>query len=170
MAASPSRACKPGTGMPAFQGRDAMPDLAKHHYAGHLSCQTRHAEGLRSILAELLGLPVRIEELVGHWLVLPPNCRLRLGETPDSGALGQTTTIGGRVWDHQSKFRVRIGPVRLTDYLRLLPGGEALGRVKAVVRNYVGDQLDWDLSPVLAQTEVPRLRLGAGARLGWRAR
>lgn len=156
-----------GTGMPAFQDRDAMPDLAKRHYAGHLSCQTRHADGLRSILAELLGLPVRIEEFVGHWLVLPPNCRLRLGETPDSGALGQTTTIGGRVWDHQSKFRVRIGPVRLTDYLRLLPGGEALGRVKAVVRNYVGDQLDWDLSPVLAQTEVPRLRLGAGARLGW---
>ena len=155
-----------GTGMPGVEDRDAMPDLAKRHYAGHLSCQTRHADGLRAILADLLGLPVRIEEFVGHWLVLPWDCRLRLGETRETGALGQTSTLGGRVWDHQSKFRVRIGPVRLADYLRLLPGGEALARVKAVVRNYVGDQLDWDLSPVLAQTEVPRLRLGAGARLG----
>ncbi len=155
-----------GTGMPGVTDRDAMPDLAKRHYAGHLSCQTRHADGLRSILGALLGLPVRIEEFIGHWLVLPPDCRLRLGETPDNGALGQTTTLGGRVWDHQSKFRVRIGPLRLADYLRLLPGGEALARVKAVVRNYVGDQLDWDLSPVLAQAEVPRLRLGAGGRLG----
>ncbi len=156
-----------GTGMPAFQQRDAMPDLAKRHYAGHLSCQTRHAEGLKSILGGLLGLPVRIEEFVGHWLVLPPDCRLRLGETPESGALGQTTTLGGRIWDHQSKFRVRIGPLRLADYLPLLPGGEALARVKAVVRNYVGDQLDWDLRPILAQTEVPSLRLGGGGRLGW---
>ncbi len=156
-----------GTGMPAFQNRDAMPDVAKRHYAGHLSCQTRHAEGLKSILGDLLGLPVRIEEFVGHWLVLPPDCRLRLGETPDSSALGQTTTLGGRVWDHQSKFRVRIGPLRLADYQSLLPGGEFLARVKAVVRNYVGDQLDWDLSPVLAEPEVPGLRLGSGGRLGW---
>ena len=48
-----------------------------------------------------------------------------------------------------------------------MPGGAALGRVKAVVRNYVGDALDWDLNPVLAQAEVPPLRLGVGARLGW---
>ncbi len=81
--------------------------------------------------------------------------------------MGQTTTLGGRVWDHQSKFRVRIGPLRLADYLPLLPGGDSLARVKAVVRNYVGDQLDWDLSPVLAEAEVPGLKLGAGGRLGW---
>jgi len=156
-----------GRGMPAFVHRDAMPDLAKRHFSGHLSCQTRHPDGLRAMLGEILGLPVRIQELVGHWLVLPPDCRLRLGASRETGALGQTTTIGGRVWDHQSKFRIRVGPVRLNDYLRLLPGGEALSQVKAIVRNYVGDQVDWDLSPVLAERDVPRLRLGAGARLGW---
>jgi type VI secretion system protein ImpH len=156
-----------GTGMPAFQERDAMPDLAKRHFAGHLSCQTRHSEGLRCILSALLGLPVRIDEWIGHWLVLPLDCRLRLGESPESGALGQTTTLGGQVWDLQTKFRVRIGPVGLADYLRLLPGGEALARVRAVVRNYAGDQLAWDLNLVLAETAVPRLQLGANCGLGW---
>jgi type VI secretion system protein ImpH len=156
-----------GTGMPAFQGRDAMSDLAKRHFAGHLSCQNRHAEGLRSILSTLLGLPVRIEEWIGHWLVLPQDCRLRLGESPESGALGATATLGGRVWDHQTKFRIRVGPVGLADYLRLLPGGGALAQVRASVRNYVGDQLAWDLNLVLAEPEVPRLQLGAGGRLGW---
>lgn len=156
-----------GTGMPAYQGRDAMPDLAKRHFAGHLSCQTRHPDGLRAMLAEFLRLPVRIEELIGHWLVLPPDCLLRLGESPGTGALGLTTTLGGRVWDHQSKFRVSIGPVGLADYLRLLPGGETLPRIKALVRNYVGDQLEWDLNPVLAAAEVPPLCLGSGGQLGW---
>jgi type VI secretion system protein ImpH len=144
-----------------------MPDLAKRHFAGHLSCQTRHAQGLQSILGVLLGLPVRIDEWIGHWLTLPDNCRLRLGETPDNAALGQTTTLGGRVWDHQSKFRVRVGPLRLPAYLDLLPGGTALARVKAVVRNYAGDALAWNLNPVLAQSDIPRLGLGVGSRLGW---
>lgn len=156
-----------GNATPALQARDAMPDLAKRHYAGHLSCPTRHPEGLASMLGHLMALPVRIEEFVGRWLVLPPDCRLRLGETPHTGALGGTTTLGARVWDHQSKFRVRIGPVRFADYLSLLPGNAALARVKSVVRNYTGDALEWDLNPVLIEAEVPRLRLGAGPRLGW---
>jgi type VI secretion system protein ImpH len=104
---------------------------------------------------------------VGHWLTLPEDCQWRLGADPAAGALGETTTVGARVWDHQSKFRVRIGPVPLDIYEALLPGGALLPKVKAVVRNYVGDQLDWDLRPVLAAAAVPRLELGAAGRLGW---
>jgi type VI secretion system protein ImpH len=156
-----------GIAMPAFLKRDAMPDLAKLHYAGHLCCQTRHPDGLKAILQGLLKLPVRIEEFIGGWLTLPLDCRLRLGETPATGALGRSTTLGGRVWDHQSRFRVRIGPVAFKDYLNLLPGRPALSQVKAVVRNYVGDGLAWDLNPVLAAAEVPRLCLGANFGLGW---
>ena len=35
-----------GLGMDSLRDRDAMPDLTKLHFAGHLACQTRHAEGL----------------------------------------------------------------------------------------------------------------------------
>lgn len=158
-----------GTGMPAFANRDAMPDLAKRHFAGHLAGQTRHAEGLRAILQGFLGLPVHIDQQIGHWLTLPPDCRWRLGESRATATLGETATLGGRVWDHQSRFRVRLGPLGLADYLRLLPGAATLERVKAIVRNYAGDALEWELNPVLAEPEVPRLRLGAGQRLGWTA-
>ena len=156
-----------GIALPALLKRDEMPDLAKLHYAGHLSCQTRHPDGLKAILQGLLRLPVRIEEFIGGWLVLPSACRWRLGETPANGMLGRSVTLGGRVWDHQSRFRVRIGPVSFKEYLDLLPGRLALSRVKAVVRNYVGEGLAWDLNPVLAAAEVPRLRLGADLGLGW---
>ncbi|KAA6187368.1 type VI secretion system baseplate subunit TssG [Thiohalocapsa marina] len=156
-----------GIGMPGYRHRDAMPDLFKLHHSGHLSCQARHAEGLGAILSDYLKLPVRIEEFIGHWLQLPQDCRWRLGESPEAGCLGLTTTIGGRVWDHQSKFRIRVGPLRLSDYLRLLPGGKSLSAVKAIVRNYVGQPLDWDLNPVLARPEVPAIRLGKAGCLGW---
>lgn len=156
-----------GIGMPGYRERDAMPDLAKLHYAGHLSCQARHPDGLRSILADFLRLPVIIEELVGHWLPLPSSCYWRLGQSPATGTLGISTTAGSRVWDRQNKFRVRIGPLGVRDYERLLPGGDSLPRVVAVVRNYVGDQLTWDLNLILRRAEIPPLRLGGAGRLGW---
>lgn len=155
-----------GIGMSAYHHRDAMPDLAKRHYAGHLSCPTRHADGLRSMLTGFLRLPVRIEELIGHWLDLPADQHWRLGASPVTGTLGENTLVGARVWDRQSRFRVRVGPLGMGDYERLLPGGASLARVVAVVRNYTGDQLSWDLNPVLKRTEIPPLRLGTG-RLGW---
>ena len=156
-----------GTGTPGCVERDDMSDLLRLHFTGHLGCQTKHAEGLRSLLASFLQRPIQIQEFVGHWLTLPEDCHWRLGESVDNSALGQTTTIGGRVWDQQCKFRVRIGPLPLADYLRLLPGGDNLNAVRAIVRNYVGDQLAWDLNLVLAQPEIPQTSLGHAGRLGW---
>lgn len=156
-----------GQGMPSLRERDAMPDLAKRHYAGRLAAQTRHPEGLTAMLADFFRLPVRIEEFVGHWLALPPESQWRLGVAPETGSLGLTTLIGGRTWDRQCKFRVWIGPLVLADYRRLLPGGESLPRLVAMVRNYLGDELDWDLSLVLSREEVPPIALGTQGQLGW---
>lgn len=156
-----------GLGMDSLRGRDAMPDLAKLHYAGRLSCQTRHPEGLRAMLRDFFGLPARIEEFVGAWMVLPESGRCRLGESPETGALGITTIAGSRVWGYDQKFRVILGAMSMADFERLLPGGESLSRLVALVRNYIGDELDWDLNLVLDKAEVPPLKLGGEGRLGW---
>jgi type VI secretion system protein ImpH len=156
-----------GLGMPALRDRDAWPDAAKLHYAGHLGCQSRHADGLASMIRDVFGLPAEVQELVGEWLPLPEESRLHLGTRRDSGCLGQSTVIGARVWQRQHKFRVVLGPVGLDDYLRLLPGGESLPTLAAVVRNYTGEQFSWDLRLVLRRTEVPPLALGRAGRLGW---
>lgn len=156
-----------GQGMPAFRARDAMPDLAKLHYAGHLTAQTRHPDGLAAILSDFFRLPARIEEFVGHWLYLPPESQWRLGASRETGCLGLTTIVGPRIWDRQYKFRIRLGPLAFDEYRRLLPGGDSLPRLVAVVRNYLGDELDWDLNLVLRREETPPIRLGAQGQLGW---
>ena len=156
-----------GIGMPALKDRDAMPDLLKLHFTGHLANPSKHPDGLSAILSAFLQLPVGIEEFIGRWLRIPDEYCWRLGSSVDSGILGQTIAVGGRVWDHQSKFRIRIGPLRQEDFARLLPTGRSLKAVQAIVRNYIGDQLDWDLNPVLAESEVKPIQLGATGRLGW---
>ena len=158
-----------GLGAPALRKRDAAPDLAKLHYAGLLSCQPRHAEGLAVLLADFFSLPVRIVQFVGHWLQLDVRERTRLGDPRAPALLGRGAVIGERVWDYQHKFRIVIGPLDYADYQRLLPGGDSLSRLVALVRNYIDDGLRWDLQLVLKKDQIPAPELGRSGRLGWTA-
>jgi type VI secretion system protein ImpH len=156
-----------GLGMGSLRNRDLLPDQAKLHYAGHLAGRTAHAEGLRSLIAGIFGLPVAIEQFVGHWLVLPEDARWRLGESPETGALGLSIMLGARIWERQTKIRIVLGPLCLEDLRRLLPGGEGLRLLTAVIRNYVRDPILWDVNLILRKEEVPALRLGGDCQLGW---
>ncbi len=119
-----------GLGMRSLTKRDALPDLPKRHFAGLMSCQTRHAQGLLAILSGFFGLPVQIEEFVGQWIELPANCRCLVGIS--SARLGMDTTVGSHVWDCQQKFRVIFGPLSLDDYYRMLPGGGQLSSGESI--------------------------------------
>lgn len=156
-----------GLGMESLRDRDAMPDLAKLHFAGRFALHTRPSEGLEAILGALFRVPAAVREFIGEWLHLPESDWCLLGRDPVTGTLGVSATIGARVWAVHQKFRLVLGPMSLEDYERLLPGGEDLVRLHAVVRNYVGDELTWDLNLVLVGSEVPRIELGRQGRLGW---
>ncbi len=146
-----------------LHGRDDMPDKARRYFAGHLASGPRTAEGLTAMLEGFFGVPVTVEQFVGTWLELEPDDTWQLGK---GGGLGRATSIGDRVWSRASKFRLRIGPLSMLDYERLLPGGDSLDRLTSVVRNYVGDQLDWDVNLILDGEDVPRAALGGTTRLG----
>jgi type VI secretion system protein ImpH len=146
-----------------LRNRDAAADLAKRHFSGLLSQGPRNAEGLKAILQEYLGTPIQIEEFVGEWLDLEPDDRWELGAMAQ---LGETTSIGERVWTRHAKFRIRVGPLALDEYKRLLPGGPSLARLCAIVRNYVGDALDYEVNLVLRREDVPEAMLGQTVQLG----
>lgn len=156
-----------GLGESASRDRDAVPDFAKLHFAGVLAAPTRSAAGLQLVLSRFFELPVRIEQWVGHWMALPKETLTRLGAGDGSARLGVSTVVGARVWDCQHKFRVVVGPLAFADYERFLPGGDSLARLADWLRNYVRDGLDWDVNLQLRQPDVPRLKLGAHARLGY---
>lgn len=146
----------------AFEDRDAMPDLAKRHFAGLLAAAPHSEAGLQAILARFFRAEVSIESFVGDWLHLEPHDRGRLG----CAALGRDANLGEKVWSREAKFRLRIGPLSLDDYTRLLPGGESLKRLSAIIRNVAGDALDWEATLVLRAGDVPPTVLGGAGRLG----
>ncbi len=151
----------------SFDNRDLMPDLAKRRFAGRLGHHARNEDGLLAIVSSFFNAPVEIQPFIGSWLRLEPEEHWRLGDHKVNARLGQSTSLGGRVWTRQDKFRIRIGPMGLDEYERLLPGGESLPRLVAIVRNYIGDELDWDVNLVLKEFETPPAQLGKAGRLGW---
>jgi type VI secretion system protein ImpH len=161
-----------GLGTPALRGRDEMPDRAKLYYIGRLSGQTKHAEGLRAVVSDFFRMPAAIEEFVGEWVTIPPECGWKLGGfqlqkgAPPMGMLGTTALLGPRVWSRQHKFRVVLGPLRRDQFRRMLPGGASLERLVAIIRNYVGDGLHWDLRLTLLKEAVKPTKLGVEGQLG----
>lgn len=156
-----------GIGADRLRQRDAAGDLVKLFHAGLLSHQVRNADGLQALLASYFQLPVGVEQFVGHWMTLPEADRTRLGSGTAGAQLGVGVVLGSRVWDRQHKFRLRLGPLSRAQYEAFLPGGSALPRLLALVRQYLCFELDWDVRLVLRRDEVPGTTLGRSVRLGW---
>jgi type VI secretion system protein ImpH len=156
-----------GIGEDSFRNRDALPDVVKLHYSGRLVCQTRNAEGLREILQDYFGIATDIEQFVGQWIDLPQEHLCRLGKSPENAKIGSTLVVGSRFWECQQKFRIKLGPMNFSDYGRMLPGGDSIRKLIACVRNYIGDELSWELQLILSASEIPSICLGKLGQLGW---
>jgi type VI secretion system protein ImpH len=160
-----------GLAMDEVRYRDPVPDVAKLHFAGRLAGYSHGPEGLAAILRQFFGVEASVEEFVGQWVDLPEQYWCRLGTNRASSTIGMAaeamTVAGRKVWDVQGKFRVRLGPMSLADYERLLPGTPSARRLDAWIRNYVGDEFSWEAALILRAHEVPMTRLGHAGRLGW---
>ena len=158
-----------GMGFEGTRQRDAFPDRAKLYYAGRFASSSRNAEGLREVIADFFDLPTRIEEFVGEWLPLSDESRWHLG-LPDSSSLGKASILGKRVWSRSDRFRVVLGPLSGSDFARLLPGGQEMPVLQALVRLYTNDEWGWDVRLTLGSREAEPMHLARGARLGWTSR
>jgi type VI secretion system protein ImpH len=156
-----------GIGMPSLQNVDQVPDAAKLYFAGRLASSARNAEGLQAILQEFFGIKTEILSFMGRWFDLPADCVCQLGKSPLTGSLGSSTIVGSRFWDCQLSFRIKFGPVDLSDLERLLPDKPAFVTLRDWVRNYIGQEFLWDVQFVLRASQVPQVCLGKTGRLGW---
>ena len=156
-----------GLGMPSLHNRDDMPDSAKLYYAGLFSNQTRNLYGLVSILHDFFHMPVKINEFIGEWVSIPDHCQIKLSQGVETMSLGVDSNIGSQVWVSQLKFRLEFGPLDYKQFIDLLPGSSSLARLAAIVRNYVGDELSWDLKLLLKKDQIPTVKLDGTNKFGW---
>jgi len=156
-----------GLGLSSVVEQDRIADRVKLSYAARLAAPARNAEGLEAIVSDYFDVRAEVEPYVGEWIALPHGGRWRLGYSREASTLGNSTILGARVWQCEHKFRLVLGPLTRARFQSMLPGSESLATLAALVRAYVGDELDWEARLVLAEGESLQLRLGGGTRLGW---
>lgn len=148
-----------------------LDDLPFLRFSGLFAHRPRCAVSLESFLRVYLELPVAVHQFQGQWLQLSSESQTTVGIA--NASLGQTTLVGDRVWDIQSKIRIALGPLTYDEFLEFLPDRTADSERKRifllaqVVRYYVGPEIDVEFQLILRKDHVPAAQTGSKCRLGW---
>lgn len=157
-----------GIGTEKLRNRSSFNDQALIYYGGLIAQRPHSPSAIAAILSDHFGVTADIAQFEGQWLKLGDDVT-RLGQR--QSALGVSTIAGSRVWDAQSKFRIKFGPLSFEKFRAFLPVGSAFKPAAELARLMVGIEYDFDFQLILDAEEVPRCVLASGSdtqpRLGW---
>ncbi|HYL99550.1 MAG TPA: type VI secretion system baseplate subunit TssG [Blastocatellia bacterium] len=158
-----------GIGTRGLRERTSIRDESLIFYGGLVAQRPHSAAAVEAILSDYFGVRVQADQFSGQWLTLDDEGLTRLGLA--NSELGKNTIAGSRVWDNQSKFRLKFGPLRLKEFTDFLPSGEGYKPANEFARFLAGQELDFDIQLILRAEEVPSLvstsRAKRKPRLGW---
>lgn len=158
-----------GLGSRGLRGRMHHDDEGLLPFVGLIAQKPHSQNALENIIGDQFGVPAHIDQFFGQWIELGPEDVTRLGTA--NSVLGKNAIAGSSVWDQQSKFRVRLGPMEFKRFQAFLPTGSAHKALLSVVRFMAGDEFDSDIQLVLDAKQVPGTVLTTRAirkpMLGW---
>ena len=115
------------------------------------------------------GTAVEVEQFIDRVVSFGAEEQTQIGSA--NAQLGVDAVVGSTAWESQTKFRVCLGPMDYTQFLRLLPSGKRLGSLFSLVRYMAGIEYEFEIRLILKPEEVPPCVLGAktpgASRLGW---
>jgi type VI secretion system protein ImpH len=143
-------------------GRMNLRDEGLLCYAGLISQRPHSASAFAAIVGDYFGVEASVIQFAGQWLPLDAESVSKLGKS--NNALGVSAFAGARVWDSQSKFRMKIGPIGYKQFTSFLPTGSAFKPMMELIKFLAGPEFDFDVQLVLKAEEVPGTVLTTRAR------
>lgn len=170
-----------GVALPAQQAQIPLPMRAWLGLAGVLVNTRRSAAVVAQVLTAYLGVPCRLQTMVGRWRDIEPSDRIALGRKRH--ALGQQTLLGGHAWDAHASVRLHVASMSYSAVCALLPLRPAYAGDRrpsaaheglvSLVRMLLDRRFDCEVELTLDSATVPPSRLqsprhgaGPGLRLG----
>lgn len=131
-------------------------------YAGLLGQRTRSLLGLKTILQDFLGeLGVDIKPCQQRKVPIVKSQRCLLGM--QNATLGQDACIGKEVVDRSGKFSIEIGPLSARQFSSIKQGRAIVDRIKSLLRIYLVQPLEFNISLLLKPGALKPGRLGDSA-------
>jgi type VI secretion system protein ImpH len=161
--------CLIGLGTPGLRRRLHIDDQILLYYAGLLAQRPRSAVALEGILEDYFGVPVDVVQFQGQWFEMNADILSSLGADGQNNQLGVSAVLWERIFDPQARFRVNVGPLSYRQFRDFLPGSDGYVHLVELTRFFVGEDVNFEVRPVLRREEVPLCILGrdTSVRLGW---
>ena len=160
-----------GMGTAGLRDRMRIPDESLLVYAGLMTQRPRSASAIRGILRDYFSLSVQIDQFLGSWYELNEADRCYLAPDSQRNQLGVGAFLGDRVWDQQSRFRIRLEALSMAQFKNFLPESNGIAELRELARFLVGPQMAYDVQLYLRASEVPKLILTdegfEAPQLGW---
>ena len=143
--------------------------LEQYQYIGHLSARHAPPEGLTAILSDYFSFPFDLQQFIPRWVNTPKEDRCYLGKTPlDTKQLGRSMVIGEKVLSAQHQLTIFAYPPSFERFCDFLPNGpKDLNTLIKIVKRYLGNAFNWQLTFRLKPEQTPQWQLGQDAYLGW---
>jgi type VI secretion system protein ImpH len=158
-----------GMGTRGLRKRLDLADEGLLFYGGLIAQRPHSASSMEAIMGDYFNVQAQVQQFAGQWLKLDEESLSLVGVR--NCQLGINTLAGTRVWDDQSKFRLKFGPLAIQQFLNFLPVGSAFKPASQLVRLLAGMEFDFDIQLILKAEDVPSLVLTTRARrrpmLGW---
>lgn len=158
-----------GLGTDGLRGRSHVEDESMLPYVGLIAQKPHSQNALENIISDYFVITAKVVQFFGQWLPLGPDDVTLIGK--QNATLGLNSITGTNVWDQQSKFRLRLGPLTFTQFLAFLPNGSARGALQSIVKLIAGIEFDHDVQLRLLGRQVPSTILTTRAvrkpMLGW---
>ncbi|MEO7672832.1 MAG: type VI secretion system baseplate subunit TssG [Pyrinomonadaceae bacterium] len=158
-----------GLGTKGMRGRMSLADESLLPYIGLIAQKPHSCNALENVLSDYFGVPAKVKQFFGQWIALDRADYTELGKR--NSLLGESAIAGKQIWEQQSKFRIRLGPLTFKQFQAFLPNGSAYEPVKSILRFMTGLEFDFDVQLLLRSKQVPGAILTTRAQrrpmLGW---
>jgi type VI secretion system protein ImpH len=134
-------------------------------YASAVGHRPVSAVYLQHVLRDYFKVDITIEPFVGTWFTLPDEQRTVL--VRQNARLGATAILGARIWQRDLRMRIRIGPLRKSEFTVFLPGGKKANALEALLTLLAGITLEYEVRLILRKEDVPPTALGGSGQLGF---
>jgi len=144
------------------------PRDAAAFFAGILRTRPVAAGNIERVLRDYFCIPIRLEQFVGCWDEIAPQLRSTFGL--NGPVLSGGAVLGSRLWRHDLRARLHIGPLNQVQLADFLPGGSARAALAEMMRLFAVPQITFELSLIPLPECIQPLRLmtrSAPRRLGW---
>ncbi|WP_434630274.1 type VI secretion system baseplate subunit TssG [Chromobacterium sp. CV08] len=131
------------------------------YYAGLLSQKPLSGQALLTLVEGFFGVRAALEQFVGQWLQVPDGEQSQLGMA--GCELGLSAFAGERIWDRQTKLKLRLGPLRRAEFDALQPHAAGAQALRALMQFALGHSLAAEVCLVLDERDVAPAVLGSAA-------